>query len=288
MKRRFAFFMVLLTVILVSVFSCADQADEPIRCMSFNIRYNNPQDGENAWPLRKEMVARTFTVHCVDAAGLQEPDTRQIEEMHALLPEYDWVGVGSKDGKEKGPYDPIFYRRDRLRLLNSDTFWLSEHPDSAGSFGWDASHTRIVTWAKFKDRRHGRIFFLFNTHLDYAGTINQPKSAALILTKIKKIADRHPVVLTGDFNCTRESSAYLTFTSGPDGLQDTWSLSENGHYGGTLSANAFGKDMRTDYVIDHILVQRVRRVANHGIVAERWDGRFVSDHYPVLADIYLP
>jgi hypothetical protein len=28
-------------------------------------------------------------------------------------------------------------------------------------------------------------------------------------------------------------------------------------------------------------------VLRHGIISEKWDGRFISDHYPVLAEVVV-
>jgi len=34
-------------------------------------------------------------------------------------------------------------------------------------------------------------------------------------------------------------------------------------------------------------LMNVGAVLRHGIISEKWDGRFVSDHYPVLAEIVV-
>jgi endonuclease/exonuclease/phosphatase family metal-dependent hydrolase len=67
--------------------------------------------------------------------------------------------------------------------MNSQTFWLSEQP-IAGSKSWDAAITRIVTWAKFKDLKTKKVFFVFNTHFDHRGTVARRESANLLLKKI--------------------------------------------------------------------------------------------------------
>lgn len=107
--------------------------------ISFNIRYNNPADGEHAWPLRKERVASLLRFHQADLIGMQEVLQGQLEDLRALLPEYAWVGVGRDDGKNAGEFSPIFYRASRFEVLDSGTFWLSETPELVASKSWDAA-----------------------------------------------------------------------------------------------------------------------------------------------------
>lgn len=285
MKKSSSMTMLLITLCLIG--SCAKSPDQPLRCMSFNIRYDTPDDGSNAWPRRQERVALTFSFHRVDVAGLQEALNRQVLVLARLLPEYDWIGVGRDDGREQGEYVPIFYRRDRLRVIRQGTFWLSSSPDSIGSRGWDAALPRIATWAEFSDHATGKRFFYFNTHFDHIGVQARKESSALILRKIAEIAGGRPVILSGDFNSTREEGAYLELVREPGGLKDSEMLSVNGHYGGSQSFSGFKETLQPDYLIDFIFVKGIRRVANHGLVAERWDGGFASDHFPVMADLSL-
>ena len=100
-----------------------DAQTPSIRIMTFNIRYDEPRDGVNAWPNRKQKVADVIRFHKADIVGVQEALLTQLRDLETLLPGFAWVGVGRTDGKEAGEYSPILYRKDRFRLINSDTFW---------------------------------------------------------------------------------------------------------------------------------------------------------------------
>jgi endonuclease/exonuclease/phosphatase family metal-dependent hydrolase len=150
-----------------------------LRVMTFNIRYDEPRDKENAWPNRKELVASMIRFHHADLVGLQEALKRQLDDLEKLLPEYAWVGVGRGDGKTEGEYSAILYRKIRFTYLASSTFWLSETPDVA-SMGWDAAYPRIVTWVKLKDNRTSKTFFHFNTHFDNRGVLAREESSKLL------------------------------------------------------------------------------------------------------------
>lgn len=269
----------------------ARDAASVLRVMTFNIRMDSPADGANAWPLRKELAAGTIAFHGADIAGLQEVLVSQLTDLRRLLPEYDWVGVGRDDGKEAGEFNPVFYRRDRFRRLDSSTFWLSERPDAAGLKGWDAACARIVTWARLRDLWTGRTLVAFNTHFDHVGETARRESAALVLREMKRIAAGAPVVLTGDLNCTREDPAYRTLAASQDGggpsLRDSRDASALPPYGPSFSFNGFRADARGALPIDHIFVGPGVSVLRSAVLPGTWEGRFVSDHNPVLAEIRL-
>jgi len=288
-SRQVLLFFVAISILALNV--CVQtQPNTSLNIMSFNIRYDNPGDGLNAWGNRKDIVAQTISFHDVDICGLQEVLDHQLQDLVGILPEYDWIGVGREDGAKKGEYTPVFFRSDRLQLLESGFFWLSETPEIAGSFGWDAACTRIVTWGKFSMRPTDMEFYFFNTHFDHVGQVAREKSAELLLEKIESMIFLEPVFVTGDFNCTNKDKAYSILTSGQgekSKLQDTQILSQNGHYGGTQTFNGFNQVLRPNFIIDFIFVRHTGSVLNHGIFADRWDGRFVSDHYPVYAEVVI-
>jgi len=266
-----------------------DISRKTITAMSFNIRYDNPDDKKNAWPNRKEMVAATIRFHKADIAGLQEALNHQVKDLETLLPEYGWFGVGRDDGREAGEYAPVFYLKARFTILHRSTFWLSDTPERPGK-AWDAACPRIVTWAKIEDSWTGKTFFFFNTHFDHVGETARVKSAELLLEKLKELTKDHPVILTGDFNCTENDIPYKILTSDKGqlpGLADVRYLSKSKPYGSTQTYNGFENTILPDRRIDFIFVRNIGRVLRCGTIAERWDGRFVSDHNAVLAEIEL-
>lgn len=94
--------------------------------MTFNMRYDNPEDGADNWRFRRGRVAEVIASHGVDVFGTQELLANQLGDLKRLLPGYAAVGVGREDGAEAGEFSAVFYRRDRFTPLESGTFWLSE------------------------------------------------------------------------------------------------------------------------------------------------------------------
>lgn len=260
-----------------------------LAAMTFNIRYANPGDGDNRWELRKANLASVIQFQAADAVGMQEALIGQIRDLETLLPGYAWVGKGRDDGAEKGELSPIFYNKTRLKLLETQTFWLSLTPDQP-SKGWDANLPRVVTWAKFQPLPGGKAFYWFNTHFDHIGQEARRQSARLLLRKITEIAGKTPVVVTGDFNAkpADEPIRVLTEAAAPEKLLDTQALSQTPHFGPAGTFNAFGPKETSDQPIDFIFVKNGPTVLSHATLAPTWAGRFASDHHAVFARLRLP
>ena len=268
-------------------------ADQPVRVMTFNIRYDNPNDGVNAWPHRRDWVGELIREHHVDVVGLQEALKSQIDDLQQRLPSYHWYGVGRDDGRQAGEYAPIFYNKDRFELLDKGHFWLCTKPDEPGRIDWDAACTRITTWIAVQEKAAtGRPAalrrYFFNTHFDHQSGKAREMSAVLLRSRIAAINDG-PVVLTGDFNCLSGSQPITSLTAKPidserSTLTDAYELAKDIHRGPLTTWNGF-RAIRPDRRIDFVFVSPQWRVTGHRIVDDQRDGRFPSDHLPVVAEL---
>jgi len=261
---------------------------QQINVMTFNIRYANPRDSLNYWDYRKENLASMLYYYEADICGMQEALIGQINDLKALLPEYDYLGKGRGDGKEEGEFSPVFYRRDKFIVLGMNTFWLSLTPDTP-SKGWDANLNRIVTWAKLKTVKKKSVFYIFNTHFDHLGPIARRESAVLLLRKIKEIAGDNRTIVTGDFNATplEEPIQVLMDSGNPDHLNDTEYLSLQPHFGTYSTFNNFEFKEQAGRHIDYIFLKNLQRiqVLKHATLTNSWDGKFASDHHAVLTTL---
>ncbi len=280
MRKTIVLFLLVIAVTEIS-------AQAKLNVMTFNIRLNVASDSLNAWPYRKDKLASQVLFHKADLLGVQEALHDQMMDLRERLPQFKFVGVGREDGKTKGEYSAIFYDTTRLKVLQSNTFWLSLTPEVPGSKSWDAAITRIVTWAKFKDRKTRKIFYAFNTHFDHMGKVARKESALLLLQKVKEIAGTTPAVITGDFNAkpTDEPIQVVMDTNNPLHLLDSKGLSATPHYGPTGTFNAFRSKETDDLPIDYIFIKGKWKVLNHATISQTWEGRFASDHFSVLAEL---
>jgi endonuclease/exonuclease/phosphatase family metal-dependent hydrolase len=277
----------LVMLVLVVSLAARPATAENLTVMTFNIRYDNLGDGLDNWRFRSANVAGMFSHHDVAIAGLQEVLHRQLNHLEKRLPGYAHVGVGREDGKQKGEYAPIFYRKDRLELTRSETIWLSEMPRKVGSKSWDSSLPRIATLAWLKDKKTGKLLLVVNTHFDHRGAVARRESAALIGRHLKQVnQEKVPVVVMGDLNCLPGSDPYKQFTQA--GFQDALGKSEKEHEGPRSTWNGFGKTVVEGRRIDFIFVSPDLRVLEHRIDVRRFNGRFPSDHCPVISRLARP
>lgn len=259
--------------------------DAEINVMTFNIRYDNPDDGDNVWANRKDRVADAIKFYDVDLLGAQEVLNHQLKDLMDRLPGYGSLGVGREDGKEKGEYSAIFYNIDRFNPIKDGYFWLSETPDVAGSKGWDGACERIATWAIFHDNMTGKELFMLNTHLDHVGEKARSEGVKLILSKMSQLAEGRPIIITGDFNSSEEDKVIKDMIAG--GVVDSRDVAEI-VYGPEWTWHEWkGFDYPYKSRIDFIFLKGDVKAQRYGILAESMDGKYLSDHLPVLTVVTL-
>ncbi|MFD3001746.1 endonuclease/exonuclease/phosphatase family protein [Pontibacter toksunensis] len=254
-----------------------------MRVATYNIRYDNVNDTLNAWAKRLPVMADQIKFHDFDIFGTQEVLAHQLKGLAEALPAYGYIGVGRDDGKEKGEYAAVFYDKNKYALQKQGHFWLSETPEKP-SKGWDAAIPRVCTWGQFRDKETGYSFYFFNVHFDHIGEQARKESVTLVLQRIKQIAGNAPVVLAGDFNFSQKDEKYTTLsTSGT--LKDAYQLAAV-RYAPRGTFNGFEADRKTDERIDHIWLSPDFKVIRYGILTDTYgDGKFPSDHFPVVADV---
>ena len=228
-------------------------------------------------------VSRKITISVSSGSVTVSPE---IVTFRSYLPDGNEAKSmqGRDDGKEAGEYSPLFYRKDKYELLDGNTFWLSQYPDSAGFIGWDGACTRIATWGKFKDKKTGKVFMAVNTHFDHVGVEARRQSALLIIQKIKEIVGDNPAVVTGDFNVNDQSEAYQTITTNEFVLKDAYKMTDK-KTGPNYTFHDFGRyPVEKREKIDFIFVTPQIKVLNTEI-AQNPESKtgYLSDHNPHMA-----
>ncbi len=293
--------------ILLFLIISATQAQDLI-VGTYNIRYDNKDDKEkgNGWERRCPILSQQVLFNDFDIWGAQEVLHNQLNDLLKTLPQYAYIGVGRDDGKNEGEYAPIFYKKDRFKLLKSGNFWLAENTEYPNK-GWDAALPRICTWGQFRDLKKKKNTWFFNIHFDHVGVEARKQSALLLLKKIKEMCGKDAVILTGDFNVDQTNESYKLL-AGSGVLYDTYETTAI-RYALNGTFNSFKSDRLTNSRIDHIFVSDRFKVDRYGILTDSYrtpknnelldagdfpkeafsieaEVRMISDHYPIKVMLY--
>jgi endonuclease/exonuclease/phosphatase family metal-dependent hydrolase len=271
----------LLMCLSVWLLACGPAMAQPLRVMTFNVRLLTDSDGANRWEARRALVAKVIAHENPDLIGTQELFQRQGDELVAQLPQYAWFGQGRRGGSGD-EHMGVFYRKDRLRMLTTGDFWLSDTPEGVGSISWGNLYPRMVTWARFQRIADGATFVLYNTHLPYREE-DEPareRGAALILARLRQLSADEPIILTGDFNTTPDSPTHSLLTTV---LTDAWTAAPRRLGPPDTFHNFTGKaDQRIDWILFRGLQAKLAKT-----VTTHRRGRYPSDHFPVVVDFEL-
>jgi endonuclease/exonuclease/phosphatase family metal-dependent hydrolase len=263
-------------------------SEDIIRVMSFNIHIDCKEDsGYCCWSKRKEYVASMIRFHHMDIIGLQEPTIEQLKDLKELAPEYAQHSSRLEKIK-KYQTDAILYLEERFELLDASYFFLSPTPEKCTK-GWKSKFVRGVTWAKFKDKYTDQIFYFFNTHFDYHSSLARNNSAKLLKQKVKEICKNDPFIITGDFNIFPKLGGKTTYKllTEDNFFLDAQHKSLYPHHGPTGSWSGFKEAGQPGIKPDYIFVDKKISVKSHGILADTFDGKFPSDHMPVVSEIII-
>jgi endonuclease/exonuclease/phosphatase family metal-dependent hydrolase len=252
----------------------------PLKVGTFNVRWDYPGDGEQRWKYRQEHFSQLLREWSPDLLGLQEPLREQLDDIRGLLPDHEEFGVGREDGLLEGEFCPILFRKDRLQILTSGTFWLSDTPDVPGSRHWGNRIPRICTWARLQDLCTGQSFYLYNTHLDHESQAARERGVALVMDMIKQRPSHDPAILTGDFNALPDNPAIISLkmSVSPVPVDAVFAASpasaEQGTFHG-FTGRAKGER------IDYIFVSPEWRIKDARVLSAGMEPPYPSDHFPV-------
>ena len=225
--------------------------------MTFNMRYDNPEDGADNWRFRRGRVAEVIASHGVDVFGTQELLANQLGDLKRLLPRYAAVGVGREDGAEAGEFSAVFYRRD-------------------------GACERVATWVVLHDREGGREFLFVNTHLDHVGQVARDEGVNLLRERIEALRGDRPVILTGDFN-SEPGSSVVAHVQIDGVLHDVKQVAAR-KSGTEWSFSDFGQILEAERpLLDYIFVSDGIAADLYEVLPDTLGGGYVSDHAPVMA-----
>lgn len=270
-------------LVVFLLFASGSFYGQNLKIMTYNIRLDVASDGENAWPKRKDYFASQIQFYSPDIFGVQEATPGQVTDIASALPNYNKFGVGREEGGT-GEACTIYYKKDRFKVEQSNTFWLSETPNVV-SRGWDAACNRVCTYGLFKDLKTKKTFWVFNLHLDHMGEEARIKGVQLALKKISELnTKKYPAFLMGDFNSEPDTKQIAEIKKVMD---DTKDVSKEKPFGPSGTFNDFKHNEPVTLLLDYIFVSKNSglKIQKHAVLSDSKDLKYPSDHLPVLIEI---
>jgi len=252
-----------------------------IAAMTFNIRYDSPNDGENMWIHRKGMVASVIEKSDCDFVGLQEAMMHQCTMLNDTLKDYEITFRTREIDPTKGESCAILYKSDRWQLLDDTTFWFSDTPDVPASMTWGNRYPRIVTRGVFMEKKTGKIIYVYNVHLDHESQVAREKSCAMLVDFVEKDCKVKQFVILGDFNA-EEGNPAIKLMNQPflDAYRSVNQVSP-------IDETFHDWDMQSHVRIDYIFLPKKTKVKSAKVIAYSENSHYPSDHYPVMCEFIL-
>ena len=256
-------------------------------------------DGSHIWEKRFPKIKAFLEYNEVDICGTQELSWFQVE-CFDVMKEFAYIGTPTFPEnyakKIVGANNIILYRKDRFQLLQKGDFWLSETPEKVSN-GFGANKPRNCNWGKFKDKRTGKVFYFFNTHFHHIGDKTKIESAKLFVKKVREISNGQAFITTGDLNINEDSEG-IKIIKESGFMIDARQICKTPLYGAWWTNN-FGytgrqmltyptipsKTPKQQKWIDWVFVSSNVEVFKYAVLAECYDGMWLSDHYPLLLKV---
>ncbi len=178
-----------------------------------------------------------------------------------------------------------------IELYGLDVFWLSSTPRVPGSrFDIQSKCPRICQCIMLRDIRSGKLFRIYNVHLDHVGD-----SARILGIKqlLDYAAERQketelPLFILGDFNALPDSET-IKYCDGFEALPIVDLTSDTGGTWHNFGKPAQNAERILPEKIDYIYTDRETAGKPYTVElwAEEFNGIYLSDHYPVSLKIEL-
>ncbi len=249
-----------------------------MKIVTFNIRGDFGTDGPNNFCFRQPLIHKKLRADQPDIIGFQEVMPHMAAWLRDILPEYCVLGCG-RDADLTGEAMLAAFRRDRYNLVEMRTFWLSPTPEVPGSRYPEQSHCpRTATELLLLEYATGKVYRVVNTHLDHEGAQARLLGLTQILRHLEQVAlfPDAPVILMGDFNAEPDSDELRPITDHPAYTN----AAKNA--GGTFHAFSMAEK---PVCIDYIFLKGALHCVRAGTWQDHENGVFLSDHYPVYADV---
>jgi len=278
-----------------------EKTDMSFAIASYNVRAAMGCDPmPHRWFERAPRIVETIEHEGYDIVGIQEAERFWCKRLMALMPGWRYIYYG-REANGEGESASIIWNDARFELVDQGNFWLSETPDVPGSRSWNSGCPRTCTWGRFKDRKTGKEFLLFNTHLDCSSLAARTNGMRVLLEHLVALRKQTglPAFFMGDLNISYAYKRMRVDENHPlvmasKVLTAMWDKSETPHQGSFSSWLGINVpfDLEHPYAdpdgrIDHLYVSDGVRVISSRTCDFFPQGLPTSDHRSISCDVEL-
>ena len=250
-----------------------------LRAMGFNIRFGDDANGHTVAE-RAPRVMNIIEEQDPDIIGFQEVTPIWIKPLRQLDEKYDHV-IHFRDVEwQEGA--PVFWKKDRFEYVSSEQFWFNDTPDRPHIKGWGADHVRHCIRVTLKDKESGKIIHAHSCHFCYVAAA-QPKSAELMIKKVKALGEGQIAICIADYNFLPGSE--------PDQIMKTFFKEvrqEIAPESRWATCNGYNPPAENGGIIDHCYYSGEGiKACGYEIISKDFDGKYASDHYGMIYDFDL-
>ncbi|MBI3722526.1 endonuclease/exonuclease/phosphatase family protein, partial [bacterium] len=258
-----------------------------LKVMTFNVRFDFEEDGQNRWKNRVDLVAECVRESKVSVVCFQEDKPDQVSDLKQRLPGWKFAGRG-RNANGSGEHCSVAFDVSQWQLVESGDYWLSDTPEKPGSITWGTKYPHKVTWARLESTKDARAQVVFSsTHYDELKENAQvrSKSSACIREWISQHVPKDNLVHCGDHNSGADEEAHriLVADAPAPQLTDAWDAIKPAEpFPGTdHDFTGKGKKKRIDWILTS------GGVAGRSIKIDRYskNGRWPSDHFPLVGEL---
>ena len=247
--------------------------------ITFNIRRDSPDDGENNWEYRKDAIVNMILDKKPSIICMQECMPHMWKYLcNTLKFYYDEYSVDAFN--KKSLLDSKLFISEGIGILYDyekyyclDKGYIKLHK----GFGFDTKYWRICQYIKLMNKITEEIFYVFNTHLEHKTRDARHHACELIHNKIQEICKDYPVYICGDFN------AEITWDDNLEPLVYNYKCSLDKCINKSVgTVCGFGKS--TGINID-LCFYKNAYIDSSYIINDPYNSKYLSDHYPVMIEI---
>lgn len=266
------------------------------KVISFNVKRDMKISKKNKWNERKELAAKLIKESGASIIGVQEllPEMKS-DFSYILKDDYTIIGEGRYGGNKPNndEHSDIILNNSNVEVLSHKTFWLSKNPEKQSSRGTFAIFPRICTVAEVYMKNIDTKIRVYNTHFDHISGLARNLGVRIILENMNRYNNIEPMptILMGDLNAKPQSRPVKILRNNIHPYKSIHLTDVYTYYSKEKLCNTFhnfkGIKNSKKKPIDYMFVSDDFEIKESYIDTENFNGKYPSDHFPLIAILSL-